>query len=57
MSKKLIILNVNVTYEIQEMQGMLVLAGKTHQLKNNDDVDVIFTVTSTPPSHGDRIEK
>lgn len=45
-----------VEYEIHERQGVHVPAGVSHQLKNEHGTDVVFTVTSTPPSHGDRIE-
>ena len=42
-------------YELRPMHGFHVPAGVPHQMKNTHDTDVIFTVTSTPPSHGDRI--
>lgn len=35
-------------------QGLYVPAGLPHQLMNKSAVDLVFTVTSTPPSHGDR---
>lgn len=37
-------------------QGMHVPAGIPHQLRNEHDSDLVFLVTSTPPSHGDRVE-
>lgn len=37
-------------------QGLHVPAGKPHQLRNEHQDDLVFIVTSTPPSHGDRIE-
>ncbi|WP_440877328.1 cupin domain-containing protein [Thalassotalea sp. PLHSN55] len=44
----------NITI-LQANQGIHVAAGQVHQLRNQHDEDLIFTVTSTPPSHGDRI--
>lgn len=37
-------------------QGIQVPAGVSHQLFNISGADLVFTVTSTPPSHGDRVE-
>mgnify|MGYP005984864471 CR=1 FL=1 len=37
-------------------QGIHIPAGSTHQLSNLHENDLVFTVTSTPPSHGDRVE-
>ncbi len=37
-------------------QGMHVPAGVPHQLRNQTEQDLEFIVTSTPPSHGDRVE-
>lgn len=44
-----------VTHCLQPMQGLHVPAKVPHLLMNNGDVELIFLVTSTPPSHGDRI--
>lgn len=41
---------------ILPQQGMHVPAGVPHQLKNQAEQDLEFIVTSTPPSHGDRVE-
>jgi mannose-6-phosphate isomerase-like protein (cupin superfamily) len=43
-------------FEITEQQGIHVPAGVPHQLKNISEVDAVFIVTSTPSSHGDRVE-
>ncbi len=43
-------------HTLTEQQGIHVKAGQAHQLKNNSDSILKFTVTSTPPSHGDRVE-
>ncbi|MBU6954662.1 cupin domain-containing protein [Hahella sp. HN01] len=45
------------TYTLHPHQGKHVPAGAPHQLRNESTEDLIFTVTSTPPSHGDRIEQ
>lgn len=37
--------------------GIHVPAGQSHQICNKHAQELIFTVTSTPPSHGDRIEQ
>jgi len=37
-------------------QGIHIPVGSVHQLSNQHEVDLTFTVTSTPPSHGDRVE-
>jgi mannose-6-phosphate isomerase-like protein (cupin superfamily) len=37
-------------------QGIHIPSGGTHQLRNQHKTDLVFIVTSTPPSHGDRIE-
>lgn len=37
-------------------QGLHIKAGVSHQLRNDDNQDLIFLVTSVPPSHGDRID-
>ncbi len=36
--------------------GIHVPAGSKHQLSNAHKTDLLFTVTSTPPSHGDRVD-
>lgn len=41
--------------QLESQQGIHIPAGTVHQLKNNASDDLIFIVTSTPPSHGDRI--
>lgn len=43
-------------YTIYPNNGLHVPAGKSHQLSNKNEPDLIFTVTSTPPSHLDRVE-
>lgn len=49
-------LEVNgVVHVLKPMQGLHVPANVSHQLINNGDTQLIFLVTSTPPSHGDRI--
>ncbi len=44
----------NTVYTLAPQQGMHISAGIPHQLSNQQDEALIFTVTSTPPSHGDR---
>jgi len=44
-------------HQINANQGIHIPAGKLHQLKNASDTELIFLVISSPPSHGDRIEK
>lgn len=44
------------THKLEAQQGMHVPAGVAHQLKNDSDEPIEFIVTSTPPSHGDRVE-
>jgi mannose-6-phosphate isomerase-like protein (cupin superfamily) len=36
-------------------QGLHVSAGLAHRLSNDHKQDLVFIVTSTPPSHGDRV--
>jgi mannose-6-phosphate isomerase-like protein (cupin superfamily) len=36
-------------------QGVSVLAGEPHQVRNRSASDVEFLVVSQPPSHGDRV--
>jgi len=43
-------------YTLKPQQGIHIPAGQAHQLSNQGQQDVILTVTSTPPSHGDREE-
>jgi len=43
-------------FTIKPLHGIHVAAGLKHQLSNQHENDLIFTVTSTPPSHDDRIE-
>ncbi|MGF1770294.1 cupin domain-containing protein [Enterovibrio makurazakiensis] len=43
-------------FELKENQGFHVPSNTPHQLSNLGQKDLHFTVTSTPPSHGDRIE-
>ncbi len=45
-----------VVYEVQSMQGIHIEPGIPHKLRNIHDDDLPFVVTSTPPSHGDRVE-
>ena len=47
--------NSNV-YILGKNEGIHVPAEVPHQLKNEHSQDLVFTVTSTPASHGDRIE-
>ena len=43
-------------FKLTQHQGLHVPAGVIHQLRNDSEQYLIFTVTSTPPSHGDRVE-
>jgi len=43
-------------YTIHPHCGVHVPAGVPHQLKNEQSDDLVFIVTSTSPSHGDRVE-
>jgi len=45
-----------VVYKLTAGQGLHVPATVPHQLKNEGREDLWFVVTSTPPSHGDRVE-
>lgn len=45
-----------VIHTLKQHQGLHVAAQMPHQLKNKSDDALVFTVTSTPPSHGDRVE-
>ena len=42
-------------HQLTSQQGIHIPAGTPHQMKNLTDCDLHFTVTSTPPSHGDRV--
>lgn len=44
------------SHTLMPHHGFHVPAGEPHQLRNESAEDLIFIVTSTPPSHGDRIE-
>lgn len=44
------------THQLNPLQGIHVPAGNRHQLRNDNQEDLIFLVISTPPSHGDRVE-
>ena len=43
------------THTLKPRQGLHIPAEVPHQLKNEYHEDLVFIVTSTPPSHGDRI--
>ena len=43
-------------FTIPTNSGIYKPAGSKHRLSNQHNTDLVFTVTSTPPSHGDRIE-
>ena len=45
-----------VEYQLAANEGIHVPAGANHQLSNQHMAELSFTVTSTPPSHDDRIE-
>lgn len=50
-------LEVNGTMNrLEPQQGLHVPAGTPHQLKNEHTENLLFIVTSTPPSHRDRVE-
>lgn len=40
---------------LNAQEGMHIEAGIAHQLRNEQNHDLIFLVTSVPPSHGDRV--
>ncbi len=44
------------TFILEANQGIHIPSGAIHQLSNQHETDLVFIVTSTPPSHGDRIE-
>jgi len=41
-------------HNIPPQEGLHIPPGVAHRLSNNGDADLLFLVTSTPPSHGDR---
>ena len=43
-------------FTIHPHHGIHVTAGLPHRISNRHHADLVFTVTSTPPSHDDRIE-
>lgn len=43
-------------FELRDNQGLHVPSNTPHQLSNRGQTDLHFVVTSTPPSHGDRVE-
>ena len=43
-------------YQLEPQQGFHIPAGTIHQLRNETSEAIEFIVTSTPPSHGDRVE-
>jgi len=45
-----------IVHQLKSQQGIHVEAGVAHQLRNDQDDDLVFMVTSSPPSHGDRVE-
>ena len=44
-----------VEYTINTGEGLHIPAGVPHQFRNESKYEVIFIVTSTPPSHEDKI--
>jgi mannose-6-phosphate isomerase-like protein (cupin superfamily) len=50
-------LEVNgIVNKLEPQQGFHVPAGVPHQLMNEHTENLVFIVTSTPPSHGDRVD-
>jgi len=43
-------------FTVTQNEGIHIPAGSKHQLSNQHEIDLVFTVTSMPPSHGDRVE-
>lgn len=43
-------------FHLEKNQGLHIPANTPHKLQNEQECDLIFVVTSTPPSHGDRVE-
>jgi mannose-6-phosphate isomerase-like protein (cupin superfamily) len=46
-----------IVHQLGANQGLHVQANIPHQLINEGQEDLVFIITSTPPSHGDRVEK
>ncbi|OIN56701.1 cupin domain-containing protein [Arsenicibacter rosenii] len=42
-------------YRLSAREGLQVMAGEAHQVRNEADQEVVFLVISVPPSHGDRV--
>ena len=42
-------------HQLSSRQGIQVLAGQPHQVRNESGQEVSFLVISVPPSHGDRV--
>ncbi|MBB5193132.1 mannose-6-phosphate isomerase-like protein (cupin superfamily) [Silvimonas terrae] len=42
-------------HTLQAQEGLVIPPGVTHQVRNVSQTDAHFLVTSSPPSHGDRI--
>lgn len=42
-------------YVLGPQQGLEIAPGTPHQLRNQTGADLLFTVTSQPNSHGDRV--
>lgn len=45
-----------IVHRLEPGEGIHVPAGFAHQMSNEHELDLVFIVTSTPPSHGDRID-
>ncbi|MBB1384417.1 cupin domain-containing protein [Pseudoalteromonas sp. SG45-5] len=45
----------DVIHKLHTHQGLHIPATKKHTLSNQQNEDLVFIVTSTPPSHGDKI--
>jgi mannose-6-phosphate isomerase-like protein (cupin superfamily) len=43
-------------FTIHSNQGIHIPAGLKHQLSNQHEDELVFTVTPIPPSHGERME-
>ncbi|QNF33035.1 cupin domain-containing protein [Adhaeribacter swui] len=44
------------TLMVPAQHGLHILPGQVHQIINQTDTDLLFTVTSQPTSRGDRVE-
>lgn len=42
-------------FKVETGHGLHIPAGKIHQIFNNSAEDLVFIVTSTPPTQGDRV--